>query len=85
MLNEYGVETCGEKFNDCYKEVIELCGHLSKDRDKALEMLNDLQKNDPKTFKLTMLIYSLFYGYLESPDHVIDPACIATLLLRSKL
>jgi hypothetical protein len=85
MLNEYGVETCSKEFNDCYEEVMAINGELCKDRDKALQMLVDLQKNDPKTFKLTMLIYSLFNSDQESPDAVMDPVVIATLLLRSKL
>lgn len=84
MLDEYGVNTCCKEFGDCREKVMVIAGELCKDRAKTLQMLVDLQKDDPETFKLTMLIYSLFSCDQESPDGVIDPAIIATLLLRRK-
>lgn len=84
MLNEFGVDTCGKEFNDCYEETIAIYREMHKNRDKALQMLVDIQKDDTETFKLTMLIYSLFRYDQEDPDGVLDPLVIATLLKRRK-
>ena len=80
MLNEYGVNTFCRKWDNCYAEAMSTVRGLN--REKALGMLNNLQKEDPETFRLVMLIYSLFRYDQEDPDGISDPAAIATLLIN---
>lgn len=84
IIGQYGFDPFDKESEALEREAWAIISELSKDRDGALEMLRDAEKNDPETFRLVAQIYSIWTPEQESPDRVIEPAMILTLLRKKK-
>ncbi len=83
ILYEYGVDTLSPEWSELVQKVKPIEDKVCKDRDKALEMLNNLKQTNPDVLNLALQIYSTFNCELELPDNVVYPAMIATLILEN--